>query len=332
MFFSKDPTSDIGKYAAKEVELIGMARAASESLAAAEAAAGDAFLDSGETDASTDAVVKARARAAGIRAAITTCRARRLEAVKVKRAGEAASLQKQVEQVRSQLEALNQKTAKCIEVLGELQGMPYSAVPAPTTFGMVPRSAQLENEIQALERRRIALGGELPRDGVADLQEATGMDALIAAVLTHESDTPTAEQVLSWADACEAGQQFGERPRRWYLVWRGGIIDAARSYVLVPSLAPHTVGPTAGTPLIDLGRATFRTPPGWQQPSGSQVQRIRPSEVAAQPEPEPQQAKPPEVAQPQPGASRWVDAPRREKDEGPDWVPAPGAGPGAAGL
>jgi len=337
--FSKsveDLTSDIRKHGAKEVELIGKRRAAVDRVTAAEGAAGVALLDAAEgesTDKPVAEILRARSEAAAIDVAIRVCRDRRLEAIKGKRAAEALLLQKQAEQLRSQLEALGEKTTRCLGALAELQGMPYSAVPVPTAFGMIPLSAQLQNQIESLEARRRALGGEIPRHGTVDFSEgdATDVAELVAAVLHTEADGPSAEAVIGWANACAGGRQFGASPRRYRLVWQEGVIDAAKSYVYVPSLMVRTVGVTAGTPGFDVSRATFRAPAGWQQPSGSQAQRIRPPEVAAQPEPEPPQAKSPEVApQPQPqGASQWKDAPRRERDDAPDWVPAPGAGPGA---
>jgi len=329
--FSKsveDLMRDIANLATKEVKLIERKRVAIARVAAVQEAAGAALVDAPEgesTDGSAASIARANEDVSIVEAAVRTCRARRFEAIKTRRDADATALRKQVAELQGEVKRILAEVEKHLVAVAELEQTRFQTVLAP--FCDPPRTAQLGVQIEAAQRRIASLTDEVPCHGIVDLQEARGMDALIAAVLAHESDSPTAEAVISWANACAGGRQFAELPRRYYVVWRDAVIDAAESYVLVPSLATRAVGATAGTPIFDLSRTTFRAPAGWQQPCELRAQRAKPPEI--QPEPESQEAKPREVAQPQPGASRWVDAPRREKDEGPDWVPAPGAGSGA---
>src|ERR1017187_2046664 len=106
--------NEIERYVTKEIELFGRRRAAIEAIEATEQAAGVALLDASEgesTAAQTDAIVRAKSELAAINAAITACRQRRLQAVREKRATEAKAARKQADELRGQLEQLEEKTA-----------------------------------------------------------------------------------------------------------------------------------------------------------------------------------------------------------------------------
>ncbi len=254
--------ADVEKWAVKELSLMRQQRDAAARIAALEVNAGDALLDAeGEGEPGTapiDAVVRARAEAAAIAAAIGSCRLRRLQAIQAKRVGAAAEFRGQALALRRQLDVLEQKTAKLMQTLGELQGMPFSASPTPTAPG-IPLSQLLLNKIQAAESQSSSLEGELPRAGTVDVEDATGVEALVAAALRVDAEAPTTASILEWAASVErqAKRDFGRQPRRYRLVWRDGMIDTAESYIQVSALIKTTEG-TLGGAVRELGTDQFR--------------------------------------------------------------------------
>src|ERR1017187_9477798 len=103
----KEATIEIKDHAAKELELIAKQREAVEAISNAELLAGNAVLAATEgqsTAVHIDAVVRSRATLAAVSAAITTCRALRLESIKAKRLADAATLRAQAGELRVQVE------------------------------------------------------------------------------------------------------------------------------------------------------------------------------------------------------------------------------------
>lgn len=145
-----------------------------------------------------------------------------------------------------------------MQTLGELQGMPFSASPTPTAPG-IPLSQLLLNKIQAAESQSTALEGELPRAGTVDVEDATSVEALVAAVLRIDAEAPTTASIVEWAASVErqAKRDFGQQPRRYRLVWSNAEIDVDASYVQVPSLIRTTAGTLGGT-VRELGTDQFR--------------------------------------------------------------------------
>jgi hypothetical protein len=93
------------------------------------------------------------------------------------------------------------------------------------------------------------LTGEVPQAGVVDFQAGAGAaDALVLAVLKHESDGPNAQAVLDWYEAVlrQAKRDFGDMARRVRFVWRDGKIDVEQSYVQVFEAAQTTLGGVSG--------------------------------------------------------------------------------------
>jgi len=269
-------SNDVERYATKEVELIGRRRAATEAITTAEQTAGTALLDAGEGEAVTapvEAVMRAKAQASAIDAAVRACRERRLEAIRVKRQGDAAELRKQVEELRSQLEKLEAKMEKHVYAITELQGVPFIALPAPAVFGQVSRSQELQSQITNLQIRAGALvTDELPRAGIVDVQDVVTIDELVLAVLRHESDGPSAETVIAWAAGCEKHgrasrmersmdiRDFGDNLRNFHLVWRNGVIVYDESHTQVPALIRTEPGQYSGNPISEQGSDLFRCP------------------------------------------------------------------------
>jgi hypothetical protein len=264
--------ADIEKWAVKELELGHKLREAAEGIPIAEAVAGAAILD-GTAGDSLAGLLRARAESAAIEAAVRACRGRRLEAVKAKRAADARIARKEAARLCGQIEGIAGKVAEHLRAVAEIERTQFGAPPLATGCDL-PLTEQLRMQLDALERRIAGLEVEVPRDGTADISDARGADALVEAVLRHESDGPSAQDVLAWAAACEkrgrASRQepseplvlqpldFGERSRNFHLAWRNGEIDYAESYVQVPSLirtqpARYSSGVTA-----ELGSDLFR--------------------------------------------------------------------------
>ena len=253
--------ADVEKWAVKELSLMQQQRDAAAKVLALELNAGDALLDAEGDQPSTapiDAVVRARAEAAAVTAAIASCRLRRVQAITAKRAAAASELRREVMTLRRQRDALEKKTASLMDALGELQGMPYSASPTPTAPG-IPLSQLLLNKIQAAESQASALEAELPRSGEVSVEDVTGVEALVAAVLRVEADVPNTPSILEWAASVEhqAKREFGQQPRRYRLVWSDAEIDVDASYVQVPALIRTTEG-TLGGAVRELGTDQFR--------------------------------------------------------------------------
>jgi predicted nucleic acid-binding Zn-ribbon protein len=225
-------TADISKWADKALSLLQKRCEAADRISTAELSAGNAILDAAEgesTNLPVEAVVRARA--------------------------EAAVLRKQAAQLRSEMESIEAKVAKHLAAVADLQGAQFRT---STALGSgLPRTEILQTQIGALEGRAQSLEGELPRSGALNVEAATSVDALLAAVLRYESETPTVQDILDWAVACERGHEFGGASRRYRLVWRDGVIDA-ESYTQVTGLVRSTPGPFTGSPVYELGSDLFR--------------------------------------------------------------------------
>jgi len=253
----------IEKHAQKEIELVARLRTANERIAQAEADAGAAYVDAEDgqsTSASVDAVLRARAEVPLIESAIRTVRGRRLDAARAKRAEASAELRKQASGVRAQIASIETKVAKHIGAINELQSTHVTvSVTAPGEPSA--KSQLLETQAMAIEHRAAALESDLPRHGTVTLDDVTGTDPLIAAVLHHASDSPSSQDVVQWAADVErkAGRgPFGENLRRYTLVWKDGRIDSTESYIQVHSLARSPAGPVSGALGYEIGSDIFR--------------------------------------------------------------------------
>jgi chromosome segregation ATPase len=251
-------TADISKWADKALSLLQKRCEAADRISTAELSAGNAILDAAEgesTNLPVEAVVRARAEVAAFDAAGRSCIERLADAKRAKRQGEAAVLRKQAAQLRSEMESIEAKVAKHLAAVADLQGAQFRT---STALGSgLPRTEILQTQIGALEGRAQSLEGELPRSGALNVEAATSVDALLAAVLRYESETPTVQDILDWAVAFERGHEFGGASRRYRLVWRDGVIDA-ESYTQVTGLVRSTPGPFTGSPVYELGSDLFR--------------------------------------------------------------------------
>lgn len=252
----------VEELAAKETELLARRLTAVAAVTAASAAAGEALIDSdGQGAPAVDGITRARDAVTAIDAALVACRARRLEAIAAKRKTGAAALRKQASDLRGQLTRLEEKTAKALQALADLQGVPYSAQPAPALVGQIPKSAQLQSQISSADQQAADLERDVPTSGSVDVEDATDVEPLLKAMLRTEAAIPTVRAVIDWARAVEqhARRAFGENPRRFHLVWKDGQVDAAESYIQVGALAKVGLGSYGGT-VFEAGSDIFRAP------------------------------------------------------------------------
>ncbi len=255
--------AEIDKYAAKEVKSVANHRDAVAGVSAAELTAGDALLDSQDGESASavvEQIVRAKSGVAAIEASIRACRARRLEAIKGKIATDAADWRKRADEARAEQDRIAAKTKKHLDALKQLEGVEF--IPAST-----PRSSTLGARAFGCEDKAVQLeSAGVPRNGGAQLDDVTSATPLVEMVLRHESDGPSAQEVLAWAAACDPDDRFGNLPRSFRVSWRDGVIDYRDSYCQVAVLAP-----SAGISIYtmkdlgpDMAQTIFRAPVSMQ--------------------------------------------------------------------
>lgn len=265
---------EVDHLARKEIELTRTKQLRTRELSEAEHGAGLAYLE--ERSTSFDQVIRLRAEIDAIGNAVKTCRTARLEAIKNKFLVIAQQAQREAAEKQGELEKLVEKTTIHLQALSSLENVPYSAYilscqPAGdlTIHGNhTPKSERLRAEISQLKRRAWELENKkISNAGELDLDDQTNVDTVLIGTLMHESDGPSAQEILSWAEACQAAAlklrgvnaQFGELPRRYRLVWSDGKIDLLGSYVFVKDLAPAFTSALGEARGFDVAAATFRS-------------------------------------------------------------------------
>jgi hypothetical protein len=242
-------TNGVELWACKEIELTRKLHEAAERIPVAEEAAGAAILDEAPGE-SLDTLTRARAEVVAFEAAIRACRARRVEAVKNARVAKAAEVRQEIAALETESATIIDEVNTLLERMNVIQQSRF-APPAydATTLAPLPRTYHLGIELEALRTRLAQLTGEVPQAGVVDFQAGAGAaDALVLAVLKHESDGPNAQAVLDWYEAVlrQAKRDFGDMARRVRFVWRDGKIDVEQSYVQVFEAAQTTLGGVSG--------------------------------------------------------------------------------------
>jgi len=252
-------TAEIEKYTAKELKLVADHREAVAGISAAELSAGEALLDAQEGESVTAAaeqIVRAKSSVAAIEASIRACRARRLEAIKGKIAADATAWRKRADEARADQDRITGKTKKHIDALKQLEGVDFIPASTPKSCTLGARAVGCEDKAVQLEAAGV------PRNGGAQLDDVTSAVPLVEMVLRHESDGPSAQEVLAWAAACDPDDRFGSLPRSFRVNWHNGVIDYCDSYCQVVALAP-----SAGISIYtmrdlgpDMAQAIFRAP------------------------------------------------------------------------
>src|ERR1017187_5931217 len=256
-------TAEIEKYAAKEVKLVADHREAVARVSAAELSAGEALLDAQDEEsaiAAVEQIDRAKSGVAAIEASIRACRARRLEAIKGKIAADAADWRRRADEARAEQNRITAKTKKHFDALKQLEGVEYIPASAPKSSTLGARAFGCGDKAVQLEAAGV------PRNGGAQLDDVTSAIPLVEMVLRHESDGPSAHEVLAWATACDPDDRFGNLPRSFRVSWRDGVIDYRESYCQVAALAP-----SAGISIYtqkdlgpDMAQAIFRAPVSMQ--------------------------------------------------------------------
>lgn len=255
--------AEIEKYAAKELKLVADHRRAIAAVSAAELSAGDVLLDAADgesTDAAVDQIVRARSGVGAIEASIRACRVRRLEAIEGKTAAEAAEWRKRADDDRAEQERIMGKTKKHVDALKQLESVEFIPASTPKSSTLGARAVGCNDKAVQLEAAGV------PRNGGAQLDDVTSAIPLVKMVLRHESDGPSAQEVLAWAAACDSHDRFGDHPRSFRVSWTDGVIDYRESYCQVAALAP-----SAGVSIYtmkdlgpDMAQAIFRAPVSMQ--------------------------------------------------------------------
>ena len=255
----------LGHWVKRELDLTRRKLQVQDSLAAIEATAGARLLDAEETEVSGDSdtalvdLGRAQAELRALGVAITGCGARRMDAIRAKRAGEVAALRKLISSKESELAKLDAETDALLNKLSELQRTKYTPgilMPNPAQgFFETPYGGKLRTEIADLEGRAAQMEScEIPSNGMVDLNSEVGIevDAILSAALSHSSDSPSAQLVLQWFDGCKRMARSRHTPieghviNRCYLKWRAGVINEAESYLFCRALATPVKGPTFG--------------------------------------------------------------------------------------
>jgi hypothetical protein len=194
-------TAEIEKYAAKELKLVADHRGAIATVSAAELSAGDALLDAADgesTEAAVGQIVRAKSGVAAIAASIRACRARRLEAIEGKIAAEAAEWRKRADEAHAEQERITGKTRKHLDALKQLEGVEYIPASTPKSSTLGARAFGCDDKALRLETAGV------PRHGGAQLDDVSSAIPLVEMVLRNESDGPSAQEVLAWADYRES--------------------------------------------------------------------------------------------------------------------------------
>ena len=266
----------ISHWAQKELALTKKIVALGDGLAAVEAAAGARLLDAeeaeigGDSDAALADLGRAQVELRALRVAVSGCRVRRMNAIRSGRAASATAVRKEATEKETEATKIEARALELLAEISSVQGMNYpgailSTNPQLGQFG-IPKSAQLRIEAENLLARASQLEKDIPQGGVVDVENITSSSELAIAALTHESEGPTAEQILQWAEEVERTARaknfdpFGDLPRRCRLVFSAGRIDLAESTILVHSFVKPIPGITIGTPVAgwDISGATFR--------------------------------------------------------------------------
>lgn len=248
-------TSEFQRIGARELELETECASKRAELATAKTAAGSAIVDGDKS--TVGKVVRLAAEVDSFECALDACHARRITAIQDLLRAKAQERRRLAAEKRDELGALEAKTAKHLQALAELEGVPYSffilgqqPVGDAGNGFHTPLSTRLRIEAEDLESQAVELESRgVSRRGVVDINGATNTQDLIKALLREEKDIPSVSAVLAWAAACEsaaAPRAFGANPRRFHLVWNGGTIDHEHSYVYVAELGRQG-GPVTAT-------------------------------------------------------------------------------------
>lgn len=262
----------IEQVGAKEIELSGRLQSKAAELAAAESAAGAAYLsddgDDGDGAAGVAGVLRLRTEIEAIQRAIGTLRGKRLEVITASIHDRARHAREAAVKRKAELEALTKKSARLCEQLAEAEGVEGGTF-LPNAGQ--PKSTRLSSEISELGRRAGDLeAASVPDSGVFDTESSDAVllnDAIVAAVLANESAGPSCAGVRAWLSAAAAavapristGESLESLPRRVRIVWSAGKIDTAKSYIFCPQLAEKRLSALTGEEIgIDVGSGTFR--------------------------------------------------------------------------
>ena len=234
-----------------------------------EASLGDACNQ--PVEQSEAAVTKASERLAALHADIATIH-RTIEAARQKRrtvlqelqVTRARELRRDAQETRRAADELMARGDKALAAFAEIEEVPLEKVVnvcrgylTLRTDALRARASESEGRAQDLDRAGV------PDAGIIDVDDVTGNDQVVDAALGQDVIAPAVDDIRAWLAAVEKASKkdFGDRPRRVRMLWRGGKINHEDSFVFVKSLAPVITLGGAGlmeTQRYDVEAATFR--------------------------------------------------------------------------
>lgn len=255
-------TTGIEKIVSREIELTTQKRAAVAALAVAREFAGAALVE-GEAKLQLGAVTRLVEEISAQSRALDLVRARRTATIVAENAAAASRLRSQAKEKHGELAALNAKVAKLLSDIGKLEGVHYGRQTCSMAANGQERSDALAVEIRDLTEKAEALeSGAVAKNGHYHGDDVLADSEVIAGVLRHHSEVPTAAAIGDWLSACAdnvrvPGRNFGALSRTVRLTWAGGVIDTAASYVFVPGLTRKATGRPMSDGSINSGESEF---------------------------------------------------------------------------
>jgi hypothetical protein len=231
--------AELDKIGARELQLLAEREEKRAALSRAQEESALAFLDTSK--ASIGRIVRLKTEVETIGDAIRGCRTRRRTALQNLLVARVSELRDDADRKEKQASAIEEKSGELLAALARLQGASYA--PEAETA-----SERLRREVNDARHRAAEMERNgVPNHGKVDV-EVMGTPEVLAALLKHPGIVPPLEDVQRWAEACQASAlklrpdaEFGDLPRRVYLVWNRGEIDQQQSYIFVRELGKQVV-------------------------------------------------------------------------------------------
>jgi hypothetical protein len=218
---SEELKREISRWAAREVEL-----AHRKGTLEAQATAMMVDHQPGGAPVDNEPLAKLLIELRTVGKALVEAHQRRADAVVQKRQAETNALGNQIETLQKEAAELIAQVEQHKKQIGELLGTPVDVICPLRGQSRLERISMITQGTteQIVSRQRFPV----PSTGSIDLMDCIATaDEVALAVLSTESNCPTAEAVLEWY--AKYGEPAGKR--RVYLTWQDGQINTKNSYV-----------------------------------------------------------------------------------------------------
>ncbi len=233
----------IEAYAEKELALLREQSVKRESLAAAEQAAGNEYLES-STTGSIDSVLRARAEVDAVGRAIKSCRLRRMESIAAKIAAEAEALRQHAAVARGEAANIIAQAEPLLERIAAIQGVAYQAQGVTQSQGLLSRASSQERQADEILNRGV------PKEGNLQIDDAITPEGIALQAVRHASEGPDAQSVIVWIAAQPRRELFSTHKISVRLNWSSGVIGGT-SYI--KAFEPLNPAPVAPAPPVPTG-------------------------------------------------------------------------------